>query len=52
MRISLSEQEVARLGDLKLVPGMPAEAHFQTEMRTALAYVLKPLKDQLAKALK
>ena len=33
VRVTLAEGEVKRLGDLKLVPGMPAEAYIQT--RTA-----------------
>ena len=38
-----------RLGDLKLVPGMPAEAFIQTQDRTPLQYLLKPLHEQIAK---
>jgi HlyD family secretion protein len=49
VRISLPEQEVVRLGDLKLVPGMPAEAFIQTYARTPLEYLLKPLREQIAR---
>ena len=49
-RISLSEDELKRLGQLKLVPGMPAEVYIRTTERTALSYLLKPLRDQVAKA--
>lgn len=52
VRISLPEQEVARLGDLKLVPGMPAEAFIQTYARTPLEYLLKPLREQIARTFK
>jgi HlyD family secretion protein len=37
---------------LKLIPGMPAEAHIRTGERTALSYLLKPLNDQLGRAFK
>lgn len=50
VRIELPEGELQRLGKLKLVPGMPAEAHIQTGERTALSYLVKPLTDQFAKA--
>jgi len=50
VRVELPESELQRLGKLKLVPGMPAEAHIQTGERTALSYLVKPLTDQFAKA--
>jgi HlyD family secretion protein len=34
----------------KLVPGMPAEVHIKTSDRTALSYLVKPFKDQVARA--
>jgi HlyD family secretion protein len=49
VRISLPEQEVQRLGDLLLVPGMPVEAFIQTYARTPLEYLLKPLREQMAR---
>lgn len=48
-RILLEAEQVARLGDLKLVPGMPAEAFIQTQMRTPLQYLMRPLSDQIAR---
>jgi HlyD family secretion protein len=39
--------EIARLGDVKLIPGMPVEAFVQTGDRTMLSYLIKPLSDQL-----
>ena len=36
-------EEVARLGDVKLVPGMPVEAFVQTGERTVMSYLVKPL---------
>jgi len=47
IRISLPPGEVARLGEAKLIPGMPVEAFIQTGERTMLSYLIKPLSDQL-----
>jgi len=49
VRISLPEQEVQRLGNLRLVPGMPVEAFIQTLARTPLEYLLKPLREQIGR---
>jgi HlyD family secretion protein len=49
-RILLPANEVARLRDLKLLPGMPVEAFVQTADRTVMSYLVKPLHDQIAKA--
>lgn len=49
-RVALGADEQARLGDVRLVPGMPVEAHLQLGERTVLSYLTKPLADQLAKA--
>ena len=38
---------LARLRGLKVIPGMPVEAFIQTESRTVLSYLLKPLRDQV-----
>ncbi|WP_374413198.1 HlyD family type I secretion periplasmic adaptor subunit [Novosphingobium colocasiae] len=48
--ISLDRGEIARLGGLRLRPGMPAETFIQTGQRSMLSYILKPLSDQLARA--
>ncbi|MGF7155673.1 HlyD family type I secretion periplasmic adaptor subunit [Novosphingobium gossypii] len=48
--VALDKGELARLGDLQLRPGMPAETFIQTGKRTMLGYILKPLADQLARA--
>ena len=50
MRIALPADEIARLGDVKLVPGMPVEAFIQTGERKVLSYLVKPLQDQFARA--
>ena len=50
VRISMPASEIARLGDVRLIPGMPVEAFMQTGDRTMLAYLAKPLNDQLMRA--
>jgi HlyD family secretion protein len=50
IRVSMPPQEVARLGEAKLIPGMPVEAFVQTGDRTMLSYLMKPLSDQLMRA--
>lgn len=50
IRVSMPPEEVARLGEVRLIPGMPVEAFVQTGDRTMLAYLIKPLKDQLMRA--
>jgi HlyD family secretion protein len=50
IRVSLPPDEVAKLGEVKLIPGMPVEAFVQTGDRTMMSYLVKPLKDQLMRA--
>ncbi|WP_291688711.1 HlyD family type I secretion periplasmic adaptor subunit [Bradyrhizobium sp.] len=50
IRVKMPPEEVARLGEVKLIPGMPVEAFVQTGDRTLLSYLIKPLKDQLMRA--
>jgi HlyD family secretion protein len=47
IRIGMSPQEIVRLGDVRLLPGMPVEAFVQTGDRTMISYLTKPLRDQL-----
>ena len=49
LRIAVSNTELAKLKGLKVIPGMPVEAFIQTESRTMLSYVLKPLMDQVTR---
>jgi HlyD family secretion protein len=49
-RISTPHDEIARLGDVKLVPGMPVEAFIKTIDRTVMSYLVKPLSDQITRA--
>ena len=50
VRIGLPADQVARLKDIRLVPGMPAEAFIQTYERTPLQYLLKPFGEQIGRA--
>jgi len=50
IRISLPPDQIERLGDVKLLPGMPVEAFVQTGDRTMLSYLMKPLHDQVLRA--
>ena len=51
-RVVLQDEQIKRLGSLKLQPGMPAEIHLRTTERTALSYLMKPLQDQFSRAFK
>jgi HlyD family secretion protein len=51
-RVALKPEELARLGSAKLVPGMPVDVFIQTPSRTALSYLVKPLRDQAERAFK
>ncbi|AXB78214.1 HlyD family type I secretion periplasmic adaptor subunit [Novosphingobium sp. P6W] len=48
--VALDRSEIAKLGELRLRPGMPAETFIQTGRRTMLSYILKPLSDQFKRA--
>jgi HlyD family secretion protein len=50
IRLDVPDSEVARLGNVKLVPGMPVETLIQTSPRTVMSYLIKPLQDQLTRA--
>jgi HlyD family secretion protein len=52
IRVAIPEVEWARLGNLAPVAGMPVEAFVQTDQRTVLAYLAKPLSDQMVRAFK
>jgi len=42
-RVEVSQESLEALGDLSLVPGMPAEVFIATGSRTFLQYIFKPL---------
>ncbi|KOF18493.1 hypothetical protein AC244_14120 [Ensifer adhaerens] len=52
VRIRIPKLELERLGDLALHAGMPLEAFIQTGERTALSYLVKPLADQINRAMR
>jgi len=52
VRVSIPPDEIARLDDIKLVPGMPVEVFVRTHERTALSYLIRPVHDQIARAFK
>ena len=51
-RVLLRPEELARLGNAKLLPGMPVDVFIKTPGRTALSYLIKPLRDQAERAFK
>ncbi|MEM7465142.1 MAG: HlyD family type I secretion periplasmic adaptor subunit, partial [Pseudomonadota bacterium] len=46
------QSELNRLGNRDLLPGMPVEAFIQTGTRSLLDYLLKPVSDQVSRALR
>jgi len=50
IRIAMAADQLERLGDVKLLPGMPVEAFVQTGDRTMFSYLMKPLHDQFVRA--
>ncbi len=50
VRIEIPPAEREKLGDLTLIPGMPAESFIQTDERTVLNYLLKPFTEQLGRS--
>jgi HlyD family secretion protein len=50
VRITLTPEQVVKLGTSKLVPGMPVEVFIQTSERTVLSYLTRPLMEQAERA--
>ena len=50
VRISIEADQLSRLGEVKLVPGMPVDAMIKTADRKVISYLMKPLQDQLVRA--
>ncbi|MBU2956991.1 HlyD family type I secretion periplasmic adaptor subunit [Paracoccus sp. 1_MG-2023] len=48
--VSIPQDQMAKLGDLALVPGMPVEVYIQTGERSPMAYLVKPLADYFNRA--
>ncbi|MBX9647290.1 MAG: HlyD family type I secretion periplasmic adaptor subunit [Xanthobacteraceae bacterium] len=49
-RVAITPEQLARLGNVKLLPGMPAEIFAKTYDRSVLSFFTKPLSDQVARA--
>lgn len=50
--VSIPDAEFRKLGKVRLSVGMPVEVFIQTEQRTILQYIIRPLSDQLKRALR
>lgn len=50
VQIDIPPDQIGRLGEIKLIPGMPVETFVSTEKRTVLSYLAKPLSDQFTRA--
>ncbi|MCK8465146.1 HlyD family type I secretion periplasmic adaptor subunit [Aliiroseovarius sp. S1339] len=48
--LTLPVEEISRLGDVELIPGMPVEAFLQTGERSVLTYLTEPMLQQLKRA--
>lgn len=51
-RITIPQEERDKLGNLTLLAGMPVETFVQSGERSALSYLVKPLTDQVARAMR
>ncbi len=52
VRLKISEDELTKLEGKSLVPGMPVETFIQTDERTVMSYLLKPIRDQISHAMR
>ena len=50
--VSIPDDEFRKLEEARLSVGMPVEVFIQTQQRTILQYIVRPLSDQLKRALK
>ena len=48
--VSILPEELGKLGNQQIVPGMPVEVYIQTGERSPMAYLLKPLTDYFTRA--
>lgn len=51
-RVIVSRDELKKIGDTQIRPGMPADVIIKTGERTFLQYLIKPLMDRMATSLK
>ena len=52
VKLALASDQPAAVRSLRLIPGMPAEVFIQTGERSPISYLVKPLTDRLAHALR
>ena len=52
IRLTISADQLKKLGENKLKPGMSAEAFIQTESRSPFSYLIQPLMDQFSHAMR
>lgn len=52
VRLTIPEEELSKLGNKILVPGMPVEAFIKTDDRTVISYLTKPITDQIKHAMR
>ncbi|WP_234152110.1 HlyD family type I secretion periplasmic adaptor subunit [Sphingobium sufflavum] len=50
VQVEVTDAARKKLGNLKLVPGMPVEVFIQTSERSLLSYLTKPIRDQFNRA--
>ena len=50
VRIGVTPEGYKKLGDLKLLPGMPAEVLIKTGERTLFEYLIQPATNRLARS--
>ena len=48
--VTIPPEQLQKLGQLALVPGMPVEVYVQTGERSPISYMLKPLSDYFTRA--
>jgi epimerase transport system membrane fusion protein len=49
-RIRVTPESYEKLGDLKLMPGMPADALIKTGERTVFEYLIQPASNAIARS--
>jgi HlyD family secretion protein len=48
--LKIDEEEMKKLGKLRLIPGMPAEGFIKTTERTIASFLVRPLRDHMNRA--
>jgi HlyD family secretion protein len=47
VRLEMADDQISKLGDARLIPGMLVQAMIMTDERSVLSYLLKPIEDRL-----